>query len=457
MLKIFSRKSHKKQKSSVEFKENDQKVETYTFVGEPDLAQELLSEPIPDASTLNLIIHRFAKNNPMADDPKNLIGLHAAIDKFEQFIQKDKNPAFKFYTDLLPKITAWALEGYLANAGRTPKFPVLNQAGTVVADSVTNSVAISRQHLRFLLSQAFFLNTKSLKAMTFGELSFKHLYNSRITIGHERMVCVLSYFYQAADFTEQELKEEVVFKRLASNPNKSWQTVDIPIQPDTATIHTKSMEDAEDPFFTNFANKQMHVGEVIASCTQEEVLFNMAPEAFVGLLLCEQTADHEIIVISNLRRFSTYTGFLDSFRFAGFYPKKLTFTMLVLDAVYQDHWTEYSIIRDLNKALMGFGEAASSSVSTGNWGCGAFGGDTNAKFVQQLCAATRAGCKLSYSTFGDEDQCKLLGKLYAQLIDRNLKVSDLVKLLIEFEEELGRRRLDTFLDFITKRLDLSFK
>jgi hypothetical protein len=44
------------------------------------------------------------------------------------------------------------------------------------------------------------------------------------------------------------------------------------------------MEDPNAPAFVNFANEQLHIGRIISSCIQEEVLFSCAPESFVGLL-----------------------------------------------------------------------------------------------------------------------------------------------------------------------------
>ena len=41
------------------------------------------------------------------------------------------------------------------------------------------------------------------------------------------------------------------------------------------------------------------------------------------------------------------------------------------------------------------------AVATGNWGCGAFGGDPQLKTLIQLMAAAEAGRDVAYFTFGD--------------------------------------------------------
>ena len=58
-------------------------------------------------------------------------------------------------------------------------------------------------------------------------------------------------------------------------------------------------------------------------------------------------------------------------------------------------------------------------IATGNWGCGAFGGDPILKAVIQIAAAAEAGRSLKYLTFGDEQLGKHIGELYAVLSDGN--------------------------------------
>ena len=41
------------------------------------------------------------------------------------------------------------------------------------------------------------------------------------------------------------------------------------------------------------------------------------------------------------------------------------------------------------------------AIATGNWGCGAFGGDPQLKSIIQLLAAGEIGRDLAYFTFGD--------------------------------------------------------
>lgn len=54
------------------------------------------------------------------------------------------------------------------------------------------------------------------------------------------------------------------------------------------------------------------------------------------------------------------------------------------------------------KAYAGFScsDAENKPIVTGNWGCGAFNGDKQLKFVIQLIASSLAGRQLVYIPFG---------------------------------------------------------
>ena len=68
------------------------------------------------------------------------------------------------------------------------------------------------------------------------------------------------------------------------------------------------------------------------------------------------------------------------------------------------------IMRDIHKAYVGFNlinlesqKDVEKTISTGNWGCGVFGGNHELKFLQQWIAASFAGVKkLFYFTFNNE-------------------------------------------------------
>ena len=76
------------------------------------------------------------------------------------------------------------------------------------------------------------------------------------------------------------------------------------------------------------------------------------------------------------------------------------------------------------------------TIATGNWGCGAFGGDFELKFLQQWLAASYAGVeKLYYYSFGRKEMNNV-NKNYKQL--ETLTVGELYILLMEEELEKGK-------------------
>lgn len=51
--------------------------------------------------------------------------------------------------------------------------------------------------------------------------------------------------------------------------------------------------------------------------TQEEVRFSINPELTVSLLFTEELNDNEVLVITGSEQFNNYTGYSQTFKFAG--------------------------------------------------------------------------------------------------------------------------------------------
>ena len=109
------------------------------------------------------------------------------------------------------------------------------------------------------------------------------------------------------------------------------------------------------------------------------------------------------------------------------------------------------IKRDIHKAYVGFNlvnleqNVNEKTIATGNWGCGAFGGNHQLKFIQQWIAASLAGIKrLDYYTFGNEKMkdiqnyynsiklsFKTANNLYNTILNLNLYDDNIIKNLIQ--------------------------
>jgi len=186
-------------------------------------------------------------------------------------------------------------------------------------------------------------------------------------------------------------------------------------------------------------------------CVQEEILFLIKPECLVSLQLCAKMDPNESIVISGAEQFSRYEGYASSFKYAGpFIPDSPAIPMnhdldcldqhiIAIDAVVSFHCNQFSeemILRDLQKAYAGFSSSAQSLpevveyIATGNWGCGAFGGNRALKFFEQLMAATAAGRGLDYYLFEAKNKEIEYQETFDALVSNHVTVGDLFQLVV---------------------------
>jgi hypothetical protein len=167
----------------------------------------------------------------------------------------------------------------------------------------------------------------------------------------------------------------------------------------------------------DFANCYIGGSTLEKSAVQEEIHFSEHPTCTLATLTNTRVRDNEAIQIGHSTRHAITKG----------YHRKLTFktrvkpdvaapTITAMDAKDYIHreprltqgqaflaqLQSEHINRDINKARAAFCNHEIHKVATGNWGCGAFGGDPVIKFIIQVIAATLAGKEeLRYHSFGD--------------------------------------------------------
>ncbi|XP_022669884.1 poly(ADP-ribose) glycohydrolase-like isoform X8 [Varroa destructor] len=184
----------------------------------------------------------------------------------------------------------------------------------------------------------------------------------------------------------------------------------------------------------DFANRRVGGGVLCDGCVQEEILFVIYPELIISRLFVEALDDDEALLMTGPERFNEYTDYSDNFRWRGnvfdfrdrdHWGRKYT-QLVAIDALkhqgrkqQHEQFKIEKIMRELVKSLCGFQTPGfpRSAVATGNWGCGAFGGDARLKFLVQWMAASRAGRPLVYFTFGDHElmcQLRSMQKLVTQ-------------------------------------------
>jgi hypothetical protein len=163
---------------------------------------------------------------------------------------------FDFYNDLLPKIAKWA-----SDHSQSKSIEPL-QAGT------TATIVYTAAQARYILANAFFLNTTS----GYGNIDLTHLYNSLYDkLSVERIRCLIEYF--RLSLQEDENRQISIERYSYKDELPDWNKQNVLIQASKINIFTGRMEDAnEAQGFVDFANKHIHIHRIIPSATQEEVL-----------------------------------------------------------------------------------------------------------------------------------------------------------------------------------------
>ena len=199
---------------------------------------------------------------------------------------------------------------------------------------------------------------------------------------------------------------------------------------------------------------------------QEEIRFSINPECLVSMLICEPMLDNEAILIRGAEQFAEYSGYGAAFKFTGPHTDKKPIDgrnmrcvgIVAIDAVPQgyvdeDEYDAATMARELDKAYCGFsfviagddrGSGEMRPVATGNWGCGAFGGDKELKTLQQWMAATKANRPIKYYSFKDKGFSAQQAKIVYLLRERKLTVGQLYQILVSYSQLSERSGLFNF-------------
>lgn len=224
-----------------------------------------------------------------------------------------------------------------------------------------------------------------------------------------------------------------------------------------------SLFDGKATYGVDFANMYIGGGALSGGCVQEEILFAIEPEATVSMFFMEVMEDNDAIRIDNTIQYSNYSGYGYGVKYENSainindLSKIKRSKIIAIDASVQNTikygiFNKDDIIRDINKAYIGFNlvnidnkdnaanaeEIEKKSIATGNWGCGAFGGDHELKFLQQWVAASFAGIeRLDYYIYESKKMSNVLkryNEIREKYINANALYNDLVnKYLVEEE------------------------
>ena len=380
----------------------------------------------------------------------------------------DTKERARFYGTTLPFIIKSALD----LPSRCPEAIAMLHAGTPTAVNLSSLQIVS------LLANAFLCTFPGGTDTTrFPRVNFDVLFDAPEKSWHKRcdpvaqntqkLLCILNYFERQQQRSDAQLSRSLVtFHRRCLASGRDWASSNMRIANIKCQVDIDGRIEDADPsgastWEADFANSMIGGGVLASGCVQEEIRFLLSPELIASLLLTERMGPLENVLITGSERFSSYTGYASDFKFGGNFQDvasndivgspdsnaqtlhKAEFrrktTITAMDAVsysrqeYGLQFRTQAIRRDLDKAFVSFQQRSSAGdggdgsgvmggatapwIATGNWGCGAFGGDLVLKAVIQIVAAAEAGRDIKYLTFGNDELSKQITELYGALFD----------------------------------------
>ncbi|CAL1599644.1 unnamed protein product [Knipowitschia caucasica] len=342
-----------------------------------------------------------------------------------------------------------------------------------------HSVSLSQEQISCLLSNAFFCtfprrNSRKTEYRNYPDINFFRLFEGSSSRKIEKLKTLMCYFKTV---TEQMPNGVVTFTRRSLENPVDWtsslkQFTRLHISCD-GTIE----DDGHGMLQVDFANQSVGGGVTSLGLVQEEIRFLINPELIVSRLFTEALDDNECLVITGSQQFSKYTGYSQTYRWAGrhhdttardAWMRRCT-EIVAIDALqfrsFMEQFKPEKINRELNKAFCGFArpeeEAETlAAVATGNWGCGVFGGDARLKALLQLCAAAESGRDVAYFTFGDKQLMTDVHRLHCFLCQRHTTVGEIYNTLEQYYSRhilscSGRRPEVSLYTFIYRTLSSS--
>ncbi|KAH8273412.1 hypothetical protein KR026_003779 [Drosophila bipectinata] len=393
---------------------------TTTIDSRWEMIERALLQPIETSEELQAAILSY---NTTYRGQWEFRALHQLLEE-----ELDESESRVFFEDLLPRIIRLALR--LPDLIQAP-LPLLKQHHTA-------SLSLSQQQIACLLANAFLCtfprrNTLKRKSeySTFPDINFNRLYQSSGPAVLEKLKCIMHYFRRVCP-TERDASNVpsgcVTFLRRSGKPEHQvdWSQSAAPLG--SVPLHVDAAGTIEDEgvglLQVDFANKYLGGGVLGHGCVQEEIRFVICPELLVGKLFTECLRPFEALIMFGAERYSNYTGYAGTFAWAGNYEdstprdssRRRQTSIVAIDALRfaqaEHQYREDLMERELNKAYIGFVHwmvTPPPGVATGNWGCGAFGGDPYLKAVLQLMVCAQLGRPLAYYTFGN---CQLRDDFY---------------------------------------------
>lgn len=367
----------------------------------------------------------------------------ALVDFWDKVLEEAE--AQHLYQSILPDMVKIAL--CLPNICTQP-IPLLKQ-------KMNHSVTMSQEQIASLLANAFFCTFPRRNAKmkseysSYPDINFNRLFEGRSSRKPEKLKTLFCYFRRV---TEKKPTGLVTFTRQSLEDFPEWERCDKPLTRLHVTYEGTIEGNGRGMLQVDFANRFVGGGVTGAGLVQEEIRFLINPELIVSRLFTEVLDHNECLIITGTEQYSEYTGYAETYRWARSHEdgsekddwQRRCTEIVAIDALhfrrYLDQFVPEKVRRELNKAYCGFLRPGVppenlSAVATGNWGCGAFGGDARLKALIQLLAAAAAERDVVYFTFGDSELMRDIYSMHTFLTERKLNVGKVYRLLLRYYRE----------------------
>ena len=425
-----------------------------------DLVTKALKRPIKNSHDLEetILSYNSRFSNKWVFRP-----LHAFFTEYITFQEKDE-----FFRDILPKMVELVLN--------LPK--LVTHAIPLLWKQQNYSVTLSQQQIACLLANAFFCtfprrntNIASSEYSKFPSINFNTLFTGRQhdNVKMNKLKCIINYFRRV---TVETPTGTVTFTRQVCKSLPKWENSTDPF----TKLHITSKGTIEDSghgmLQVDFANKYIGGGVLSQGCVQEEIRFLICPELLISRLFTEELDINESLLIIGAERYSSYNGYAATFEWNSNYVddtvrddwERRQVQIVAIDALvfYGSGIAQFKpglMCRELNKAYCGFMSQHTThsgnlaAVATGNWGCGAFGGEPRLKALLQWMAAAVAKRDVVYYTFDKTELLKEISEVHAIITSSGATVGVVWKLLVDFYNLIIKEKLNTPLfDYLKKHL-----
>lgn len=316
---------------------------------------------------------------------------------------------------------------------------------------VNQSLTLSQEQISCLLANAFFCtfprrNSRKSDYGSFPDINFNRLFEGSSPRKIEKLKTLFCYFRRVA---ENKPKGLVTFTRQALSNLPEWESSQSLLTRLHITCKGTIEEDGYGMLQVDFANRFVGGGVTGGGLVQEEIRFIINPELIVSRLFTEVLESNECLIITGTEQYSKHSGYAETYKWVSSYEdetprddwQRRCTEIVAIDACKYRHFLEQflpeKITRELNKAFCGFfrphgNRQHLSAIATGNWGCGAFGGDTRLKALVQLMAAAEASRDVAYFTFGDAQLMRDVHEMHKFLTERRVTVGRLYHLLNQY-------------------------